>query len=297
MLLLLLVNLQITEDGILNIRTGGISAQTMLEETLDDLTVIGSSPYDYCSWCGERVRKDSLNIHFQQYCKYRSMTCQTCYQLFYLSDGHICNGTRCSQCGYDANNCKCGPYITGNNNSGGGSPSGSSGDSGHTGGGSNSSGSSSSSGGSSPSSSDNNSYVKIRIDDFNISFDNGADQLVNNRLLDYLKKVVDSAKRRGIKSIRISSTTNHNSNKTKSAHSMANGARALDINYIDGVHVSQNNEKARIIQEIIKNTPGYLENYGPFIINKINNGNPINAPWARNIKNGHYDHIHISIPK
>ena len=52
---------------------------------------------------------------------------------------------------------------------------------------------------------------------------------------------------------------------------MANGARALDINYIDGVHVSQNNEKARIIQEIIKNTPGYLENYGPFIINKINN--------------------------
>ena len=35
---------------------------------------------------------------------------------------------------------------------------------------------------------------------------------------------------------------------------MANGARALDINYIDGVHVSQNNEKARIIQEIIKNT-------------------------------------------
>ena len=29
----------------------------------------------------------------------------------------------------------------------------------------------------------------------------------------------------------------------------------------------------------------------------INNGNPINAPWARNIKNGHYDHIHISIPK
>ena len=78
---------------------------------------------------------------------------------------------------------------------------------------------------------------------------------------------------------------------------MANGARALDINYIDGVHVSQNNEKARIIQEIIKNTPGYLENYGPFIINKINNGNPTNAPWAQNIKNGHYDHIHISIPK
>ena len=80
---------------------------------------------------------------------------------------------------------------------------------------SNSSGSSSSSGGSSTSSSDNNPYVKIRIDDFNISFDNGADQLVNNRLLDYLKKVVDSAKRQGIKSIRISSTTNHNSNKTK----------------------------------------------------------------------------------
>ena len=51
------------------------------------------------------------------------------------------------------------------------------------------------------------------------------------------------------------------------------------------------------VQEIIKNTPSYLENYGPFIINKINNGNPTNATWARNIKNGHYDHIHISIPK
>jgi hypothetical protein len=51
-----------------------------------------------------------------------------------------------------------------------------------------------------------------------------------------------------------------------------------------------------MLQEIIRNTSGYRENYGPFIINKIHNGQRIEAPWARDIKGGHYDHIHISIP-
>ena len=139
-------------------------------------------------------------------------------------------------------------------------------------------------------------FVKIRINDFKITFDPGADNPVNKRLVEYLEKILEVAKKQGIKSIQISSTTNHTSNRSKSAHSKANGAKALDINYIDGVHVSTSNYKARMLQEIIRNTSGYRENYGPFIINKIENGKRIEAPWARKIKGGHYDHIHISIP-
>ena len=33
------------------------------------------------------------------------------------------------------------------------------------------------------------------------------------------------------------------------------------------------------------------------IINKVNNGKAISAPWARDVPGGHYDHIHISVPR
>ena len=77
----------------------------------------------------------------------------------------------------------------------------------------------------------------------------------------------------------------------------ANGFKAIDINYINGQHVSPQNAYARYLQNLIRNTPGYLENYGPFIINKVVKGKVIPAPWAREIRGGHYDHVHISMPK
>ena len=57
------------------------------------------------------------------------------------------------------------------------------------------------------------------------------------------------------------------------------------------------NSYAKSFQEIIRGTPGYLENYDPFIIDKCHNGHVISAPWARKFPGGHYDHIHISVPK
>ena len=107
---------------------------------------------------------------------------------------------------------------------------------------------------------------------------------------------MNNASAQGINSLNISCTTEHPSNASRSAHTIQNGARALDINYINGSHVSTSNSYARSLQEIIKSTPGYLENYGPFIINKASNGMVIQAPWAREIYGGHYNHIHISVP-
>lgn len=109
--------------------------------------------------------------------------------------------------------------------------------------------------------------------------------------------VKHTASQNGIYSVNISSTSNHPSNATRSAHSVANGSRAIDINYINGQHVSPQNAYARYLQNLIRNTPGYLENYGPFIINKVVKGKVIDALWAREIRGGHYNHVHISMPK
>jgi len=129
-----------------------------------------------------------------------------------------------------------------------------------------------------------------------VTFSKGAYHLVNTRLSTYMNRAFTQAALDGIKSVNISCTTDHPSNNSRSAHTVKNGARALDINIINGTHVSPQNSYANVFQNVIKTTPGYLENYGPFIVNKISNGSEINAPWARLIPGGHYDHIHISVP-
>jgi RHS repeat-associated protein len=141
------------------------------------------------------------------------------------------------------------------------------------------------------------SFNNFRSNLINISFDKNADNPVNPKLTNYLSEVIKKASKQGIFSINVSSTTNHSSNSKNSAHSFSNGARALDINYINGVHVSPNDRNSKILQKIIQSTPGWRENYGPSIIQKMNNGTPILAPWARDIKGGHFDHVHISVPK
>lgn len=114
LLLLLLVNLQITEDGILNIRIGGISAQTMLEETLDGVTVTGSA-YTTCDQCHSDVLRAELEIHKKQLCPERSVECQSCLQSYKSYEGHVCNDSRCAVCGHPSSSCICsGPVIPGN---------------------------------------------------------------------------------------------------------------------------------------------------------------------------------------
>lgn len=117
-LLLLLVNLQITEDGILNIRIGGISAQTMLEETLDGVTVTGSA-YTVCDQCNGNVLRAELEIHKEQFCPERLVECQSCHQSYKSYEGHICRVTTCPQCGLSMNLCTCSDSSGGSGGSGG----------------------------------------------------------------------------------------------------------------------------------------------------------------------------------
>ena len=127
LLLLLLVNLQITEDGILNIRIGGISAQTMLEETLDGVTVTGSA-YTTCDQCHSDVLRAELEIHKKQFCPERSVECQSCHQSYKSYQGHSCSVTTCQQCGLSMNLCTCSDSSGGSGDFGGnpsgGNPSG-----------------------------------------------------------------------------------------------------------------------------------------------------------------------------
>ena len=143
----------------------------------------------------------------------------------------------------------------------------------------------------------NPNFVYFSSEYVNVTFSPNANRKINALLFSYVNKVLKQASQIGIHSVNISSTSNHPTNANRSAHSVKNGARALDINYVNGEHVSLYNSYAKSFQEIIRGTPGYLENYGPFIIDKCHNGHVISAPWARKFPGGHYDHIHISVPK
>ena len=136
----------------------------------------------------------------------------------------------------------------------------------------------------------------ITSSDVKVTFKKGSDNKVNLKLVEYFQSLMKNAAANGINSVYISSTTNHPSNK-KSAHKLENGARAMDIAAINGVPVTPSNNLAKILQNLIKNSLGYEENYGPFIINRVYPYGVVEAPWAREIPGGHYDHVHISVPK
>ena len=133
-----------------------------------------------------------------------------------------------------------------------------------------------------------------------VSFNNGADNSIDIKTVSALIQSVNNANNTGanIYSLHVSSTSNHISNQSSSAHSHHNGARAIDISMINNLAVNNSNVKADLLQNAIKNTPGWLENYGPFIIEKVNNGKIILASWARTCcADGHNRHIHLSTPK
>jgi RHS repeat-associated protein len=131
----------------------------------------------------------------------------------------------------------------------------------------------------------------------NVGFSATADNAINSDAVSLLIKSINEANNNGanISSIKVSSTTNHPSNAAKSAHTVANGAKAIDISRINNTPVSPTDRNSPVLQQFIRSTSGWRENYGPAVIQKMHNGNAIPAPWARNIKGGHYDHIHFSV--
>ncbi len=133
----------------------------------------------------------------------------------------------------------------------------------------------------------------------NVSFSSSSNNAINSDAVSGLIKSINEANNGGanITSINVSSTTNHPSNAARSAHTVANGARAIDISKINNVPVSKTDTYSPALQQAIGRVSGWLENYGPSIIQKMNNGTAISAPWAREIKGGHYDHIHYSVPR
>jgi len=92
----------------------------------------------------------------------------------------------------------------------------------------------------------------------------------------------------GVKSIDVSTTTTGKHSSDKSAHYVTNGARAFDIDVVNGVSVSnsKSHNKVDAIQQGMKQSPNLNENYGPNIQEKNGNAHPVS---------GHDNHIHESI--
>lgn len=138
-LLLLLVNLQlITENGVLRISTGKISAQSMIYEELDGVDVIGQA-YTICELCKGQVLRTQMSIHQEFFCPAKTIICSNCHVSYKEYEGHFCNGV-CVRCGKSKEQCTCPTDIVNNNSNSGSGGSG--------GGGSGSSGGGSSGGGS-----------------------------------------------------------------------------------------------------------------------------------------------------
>ena len=92
-LFLLLLNLHvITGHGDLSVGFGTISAQTMLEEQLQEVVVTGSLYVD-CDWCRGSVARADLEFHKQYDCPERTIICEFCHMSYKAYEGHYCNGT------------------------------------------------------------------------------------------------------------------------------------------------------------------------------------------------------------
>lgn len=91
-LFLLLLNLHvITGHGDLSVGFGTISAQTMLEEQLQEVVVTGSLYVD-CDWCRGSVVRADLEFHKQYDCPGRTIICDFCHVSYKAYEGHSCNG-------------------------------------------------------------------------------------------------------------------------------------------------------------------------------------------------------------
>ena len=132
-----------------------------------------------------------------------------------------------------------------------------------------------------------------------VSFNANANNSIDPNTVTELITSVNQANNdgAGITSLYISCTTNHTSNSDKSAHQLKNGARGLDVSMVNNIPVSTSNVEAKALQLGIQKTPGWMENYGPFIIQRAYPNKVVEAPWARTIcPDGHMTHIHLSTP-
>ena len=146
----------------------------------------------------------------------------------------------------------------------------------------------------------NEKLVRLEHDKVKVTFDPGADNPVNKKTTEYFKKILDKAWEKGIKSVRVSSTTNHSKYTTSgniSNHHIDGGARAFDFNFVNGEHVSPTNQYANVLQNIISNTPGFYENYGPFINIKLKNNIILDYSNNSKVTSAHLIHIHVSVFK
>ena len=73
--------------------------------------------------------------------------------------------------------------------------------------------------------------------------------------------------------------------------------RFLGLSSGDKVPDAKTDIYSPILQQSIAKQSNWLENYGPSIIQKMNNGTAIPAPWARDFKGWHYDHVHFSVKR
>lgn len=143
-----------------------------------------------------------------------------------------------------------------------------------------------------PNAPDRPDFVNLKTDVASLTFDPGADHPINPKLSEYFKELMKRAAEKGITSIRVSSTTNHPTNADRSCHSINNGARAFDVNWINGVHVSGDNPYAKVLQDIVSTTT-YAENFGPFKTDRVVDNKILNVPQQQE---DHKGHIHICIP-
>jgi RHS repeat-associated protein len=142
-------------------------------------------------------------------------------------------------------------------------------------------------------------HLRSNIDAIKVTFDKGVDHAVSGKLSAYFKTLINNLVGTGIDSINISSTTRNWG--TKSAHEHANGGRAFDVTFLNEQRVEVGDQWSSVFQNVVKNTVGYLENYGPAFAEKIIGGEAKDASgWARDTsdgKDGHYRHIHVSVDR
>jgi len=97
----------ILQTGSLNLEFGSMMAQSMLEETLQEVVVTGN-PYTTCSLCQRPVLKKDLEWHHKTDCPMYTVVCESCGQSYIRGEGHNCpDESICELCQEPSSLCTC----------------------------------------------------------------------------------------------------------------------------------------------------------------------------------------------